>query len=127
MQYGVWLKGEPGRRVGNDQGKSKGANRSNFRQNREEMTARMQVQELVWQEVREGVSEGHVIGQMSNQRPGQIYNLEEIRVACQAAEINHENGKTNLLQEKGEEGLDIRRMNSLTGTLPIAELEGDML
>ena len=34
--------------------------------------------------------------------------------------------KTNLLQEKGEEGLDIRRMNSLTGTLPTAKLEGDM-
>ena len=41
-------------------------------------------------------------------------------------EINHENGKANLLQEKREDGLDIRRMDSLIDTLPIAELEGDM-
>ena len=102
------------------------ANRSNFKQNREETTEGTQVQESVQQEVQEGAGKGHMIGQRSNQRPSQIYNLEEIRVACQAAEINHENGKTNLLQEKGEEGLDIRRMNSLTSTLPTAELEGDM-
>ena len=84
------------------------------------------MQESVRQKVRVGVGEGHVSGQRTNQRPGQIYNPEEIRVACQVAEINHENGKTNLLQEKGEEGLDIRRMNSLTSILPTAEIEGDM-
>ena len=43
--------------------------------------------------MREGVGEGHMTGQRSNQRPSQIYNPEEIRVACQAVEINHENGK----------------------------------
>ena len=45
---------------------------------------------------------------------------------CQMLEIDHGNGKVNLLQEKGEDGLDIRRKDSLTNILPTADLEGDM-
>ena len=126
MQYGAWLRGEPGRQVGNDQGRSEGTNRMSFKQNREETTAGTFVQEAVRQEVREGAGEGHVSGKRTNQRSSQIYNSEEKRVACQDEEFNNENGKSSLLQEKGDEGLDIRSMNSLTGNLPTAEIEGDM-
>nr|POE86190.1 hypothetical protein CFP56_07297 [Quercus suber] len=80
MQYGAWLRGEPGRRVGNDQGKAEGTSRTNVKQNREETTVRLPVKESVRQEVQEGVSEGHVSGQRTNQRPGQRYNREEKRV-----------------------------------------------
>ena len=45
---------------------------------------------------------------------------------CQTLEIDHGNGKVNLIQEKGEDGLDIRRKDSLTNILPTADLEGDM-
>ena len=45
---------------------------------------------------------------------------------CQMLEIDHGNGKVNLLQEKDEDGLDIRRKDSLTNILPIADLKGDM-
>ena len=126
MQYGVWLKGEPGRRVGNDQGRSEGTNKMSFKQNREETTAGMVVQEAVRQEVREKVGEGHVSGSRTNQRSSQIYRSEEKRLACEDEEFNHEHGKSSLPQEKGDEGLDIRSMNSLTGNLPTVEIEGDM-
>ena len=126
MQYGVWLRGEPGRRVGNDQGRSEGTNKMSFKQNREETTAGMVVQEAVRQEVREKVGEGHVSGSRTNQRSSQIYRSEEKRLACEDEEFNHEHGKSSLPQEKGDEGLDIRSMNSLTGNLPTAEIEGDM-
>ena len=43
MQYGAWLRGEPGRRVGNDQGRSEGSNKMSFKQNREESTVGMSV------------------------------------------------------------------------------------
>ena len=62
MQYEAWLRGEPRRWVGKDQGKSEEVNRSDFRPNREEMTAGKQAQETVQQEEREGAGEGHVIG-----------------------------------------------------------------
>ena len=45
---------------------------------------------------------------------------------CQTLEIDHGNGKVNLLQEKGEDGLDIRRKDSLTNILPTTDLERDM-
>ena len=45
---------------------------------------------------------------------------------CQTLEIDHGNGKVNLLQEKGEDGLDIRRKDFMTNILPIADLEVDM-
>ena len=45
---------------------------------------------------------------------------------CQTLEIDHGNGKVNLLQEKWEDGLNIRRKDSLTNILPTADLEGDM-
>nr|POF15956.1 hypothetical protein CFP56_42778 [Quercus suber] len=125
-QYGAWLRGEPGRRVGKDPGKAEEENRPELKQRREEKTAGKQDQDLVWQGAREGVGEGHVMGQRSNQKPGQIYSPEEKRVACQAGEINYENGKSNLPQEKGEEGLGTRRMVSLSGTLPTTDTEGDM-
>lgn len=45
---------------------------------------------------------------------------------CQTLEIDHGYGKVNLLQEKGEDGLDIRRKDSLTNILPTTNLEGYM-
>nr|POE69162.1 uncharacterized protein CFP56_74507 [Quercus suber] len=126
MQYGAWLRGEPGRRAGNVQGNAEGASRTNVKQTREETTASLPVKEPVRQEVQEGVGEGHVSGQRTNQRPGQRYNREEKRVACQDEVLNHENGKSYLLQEEGEVGVDMRSLNSLTGTLPSAEIEGVM-
>ena len=45
---------------------------------------------------------------------------------CQMLQIDHGNGKVSLLQEKGEDGLDIRRKDTLTNILPTANLEGDM-
>ena len=82
MQYGVWLKGEAGRWMGKDQGKSKEANKPDVRQNRKETLAEKQVQESVWQQAKEDAGEGQVIELRSNQRPDQTYNPEEIRVAC---------------------------------------------
>ena len=40
MQYGAWLKGEPGRRVGKDQGKMEEVNRPKVSSSREETAAR---------------------------------------------------------------------------------------
>ena len=44
----------------------------------------------------------------------------------QVLESDHGNGKVNLPQEKGEEGLAKKMMVSLTNNLPIADLESVM-
>ena len=41
-------------------------------------------------------------------------------------ETDHGNGKVNLPQDKGKEGLDKKGMVSLTNNLPIADLESVM-
>ena len=45
MQYGVWLKGEPGRRVGKDQGKTEDGSRSEFRSGKDEIAVEKFTQE----------------------------------------------------------------------------------
>nr|POE73448.1 hypothetical protein CFP56_08751 [Quercus suber] len=120
MQYGAWLRGEPGRRVGNDQGKLEGASRMSFKQNREETTARMQVQESVRQKVREGVREGHVNGQRTNQRPGTLATTET------EGDMQWEKTKNKVEDSKPEEKARYTEASSELGleikeTIPWAE------
>ena len=60
MQYGAWLKGEPARRVGKDQGKMEEVNRPKVSSSREETAARKPTQEKIWQDERMWVGEDHV-------------------------------------------------------------------
>ena len=62
MQYGAWPKGEPGRRVGKDQGKMEEVNRPKVSLSREETTARKPTREKIWQNERTRVGEDHMDG-----------------------------------------------------------------
>nr|POE88664.1 hypothetical protein CFP56_47862 [Quercus suber] len=126
MQYGAWLRGELGRRAGKDQGRMEEENKPEFRSGRVEMTVEKPARETSRQRDKTRTGGSHVDGQSACQDDGQNQDSEKARVMRQVLEFDHENGKVNLQQEKGEEGLDKRGMVSLTNTFPIADLESIM-
>ena len=126
LQYGSWLRGEPGRRVGKDQGKTEDGSRSEFRSGKDEIAVEKFTQETSRHGDKTRVGVGHVVGQRSCQKVGLNHCSEEKREMRQVLEIDHGNGKVNLPQEKGVEVLDKKGMVSLTNNLPIAVLENVM-
>ena len=126
MQYGAWLKGEPGRRLGKDQGKTEDGSRSEFRSGKDEIAVEKFTQETSRHGDKTRVGVGHVVGQRSCQKVGLNHCSEERREMRQVLETDHGNGKVNLPQDKGKEGLDKKGMVSLTNNLPIADLESVM-
>ena len=62
MQYGAWLKGEPSRHMGKDQGKMEEVNRPKVSSSQEETAVRKPTREKIQQDERMRVGEDHVDG-----------------------------------------------------------------
>ena len=100
--------------------------RSEFRSGKEEIVAEKFTQETSRYGDKTRVGVGHVVGQSSCQKVSLNHCSEEKKKMRQVLETDHGNGKVNLPQDKGKEGLDKKRMVSLTNNLPIADLESVM-
>ena len=126
MQYGAWLRGEPGRRGGRDQGNMGEENGREGRPYNGAPIGKKHGGDTVRIQGEEEMGDTHVTGQNHHQGDAPSVNSGKLQVTGQSEDSLHDGGKVNLTTEKVKCNLTPKGMVGVRPSLSEADLVGEM-